>query len=279
MTLDKGSSIAPADLALLDKPSLIQGRCCLCGDPAQNKHHAPPKSRIPKRMHKRIPLLAVCGIGNTSGCHRLLHGFIEPRYEDEWSFACDDEAARAEVNERREANGLLAAYDPYDIPAFVEPHAEAQDTLPDELTYEAWRLVSAIDNETRTAEWQKATMLLVIRNDLHRTYGIKAGGKLFKEQYTEHGISTTQASRLTDWVEFLAGTPDADTLGVTRGYNAAVAVKRGVLSAEDAIRDAGTLSVSDFRAAYLGAESREPSPLTCPKCGYEDMPPAFKAVA
>lgn len=57
-------------------------RCVLCGRPASNAHHHPPKGlgggsfrlSTPKgEFALRPPLLAVCGCGNASGCHRLLH--------------------------------------------------------------------------------------------------------------------------------------------------------------------------------------------------------------
>lgn len=66
-----------------DAHSLEDGaRCALCGRPATNAHHHPPKGMgggafrlaTPRgEFRLRPPLFAVCGGGNASGCHRLLH--------------------------------------------------------------------------------------------------------------------------------------------------------------------------------------------------------------
>lgn len=57
-------------------------RCVLCGRPAANAHHHPPKGMgggtfplaTPRGGFRlRPPLFAVCGAGNASGCHGLLH--------------------------------------------------------------------------------------------------------------------------------------------------------------------------------------------------------------
>lgn len=50
-------------------PSIETELCPFCGRPASNRHHIVPRSR---GGHKG-PTVTVCGMGNTSGCHRLLH--------------------------------------------------------------------------------------------------------------------------------------------------------------------------------------------------------------
>lgn len=66
-------------------------RCCICGRPAANAHHEPPKGmgggafRLDTPNGPRIlrpPLLAVCGGGNACGCHAMLHkGIAKVRWE------------------------------------------------------------------------------------------------------------------------------------------------------------------------------------------------------
>ncbi|MBQ9621224.1 MAG: hypothetical protein IJR41_04735 [Atopobiaceae bacterium] len=74
--------------------------CALCGRPASNAHHIVPKGMgggsatlyLPYDSHGiilRSPLMAVCGMGNASGCHKALHdGRIKVRWVwDEERFA------------------------------------------------------------------------------------------------------------------------------------------------------------------------------------------------
>ena len=77
------------DEPLLDKPSIIpeDGTCAICGRMAENRHHIIPKGMggRSKAIEKRIPLIAVCGFGNNSGCHGKLHsGLLHLRWEDGW---------------------------------------------------------------------------------------------------------------------------------------------------------------------------------------------------
>lgn len=58
---------------LLDKPSVVQKTCCVCGAIAQNNHHVIQKGMGGSKLAKRIPTLALCGLGNTCGCHGLAH--------------------------------------------------------------------------------------------------------------------------------------------------------------------------------------------------------------
>ncbi len=66
-------------------------RCLVCGRLAANAHHEPPKGmgggsftlETPRGFFAlRPPLLAVCGLGNATGCHGGLHsGRIRARWE------------------------------------------------------------------------------------------------------------------------------------------------------------------------------------------------------
>ena len=61
---------------LLDKPSIVDTDfCVICGSPAIDKHHVIKKGMggYSKETEKRIPQMRLCGFGNTSGCHGLMH--------------------------------------------------------------------------------------------------------------------------------------------------------------------------------------------------------------
>lgn len=77
--------------------------CVVCGKPASNAHHVVPKGmgggsatlHLPfddKGIELRSPLMAVCGMGNVSGCHKRMHDrdvrvrweWDEPKYEEWW---------------------------------------------------------------------------------------------------------------------------------------------------------------------------------------------------
>lgn len=57
------------DEELLDKPSIESDWCVFCGRPRTEYHH------IVYRSHGGTdgPVVAVCGAGNASGCHGMLH--------------------------------------------------------------------------------------------------------------------------------------------------------------------------------------------------------------
>lgn len=54
---------------LMDKPSLKSDRCEFCGRPKGSDHHIVPRSQ----GGTNGPTISVCGYGNESGCHGLLH--------------------------------------------------------------------------------------------------------------------------------------------------------------------------------------------------------------
>lgn len=66
-----------------------QGMCeALCGRPAENIHHRRFLGRGGK--HNIGNLLALCGQGNTSGCHGMAHGTGDPA-PDGWAISSWDE--------------------------------------------------------------------------------------------------------------------------------------------------------------------------------------------
>lgn len=65
--------------ALYNAPSIDTAWCPFCGFPAQNKHHIVPRSR--GGTHGAT--VNVCGMGNASGCHGLLHAHkLHMKYEN-----------------------------------------------------------------------------------------------------------------------------------------------------------------------------------------------------
>lgn len=67
--------------ALMDKPSLLPGRCVACGDPTVEKHHIVPRGQ----GGAKGPQAHVCGFGNTSGHHGMAHaGRLHFRWGQGW---------------------------------------------------------------------------------------------------------------------------------------------------------------------------------------------------
>jgi hypothetical protein len=62
--------------ALMGKPSVtLLPFCAICGARAHDKHHVVQKGMggVGADVDARIPLMRLCGDGNGSGCHGLLH--------------------------------------------------------------------------------------------------------------------------------------------------------------------------------------------------------------
>lgn len=77
--------------ALFSAPSIDTPYCPFCGFPAQNKHHIVPRSR----GGANGATVNVCGLGNTSGCHGLLHKkMLHLKYEDGWYFLRTDKPTK-----------------------------------------------------------------------------------------------------------------------------------------------------------------------------------------
>lgn len=69
--------------ALMDAPSITTPICPFCGKPSTNRHHIVPRSQ---GGHDG-PTIDVCGMGNASGCHGLLHAHkLHLRYRDGWEY-------------------------------------------------------------------------------------------------------------------------------------------------------------------------------------------------
>lgn len=57
------------DAALMAAPSITSVYCAVCGAPATDQHHVVPRSR----GGHHGPTIALCGFGNTGGCHGAAH--------------------------------------------------------------------------------------------------------------------------------------------------------------------------------------------------------------
>ena len=69
--------------ALMGKPSIESALCPSCGRVATNRHHIVPRSQ----GGAAGPTVCVCGIGNASGCHGLLHAhMLHLRWRDGWEY-------------------------------------------------------------------------------------------------------------------------------------------------------------------------------------------------
>lgn len=70
--------------ALYNAPSIHQETCIICGRPATNQHHVVFRSQ----GGEDGATVSVCGMGNASGCHGLLHQRkLHLRYKDgEWQY-------------------------------------------------------------------------------------------------------------------------------------------------------------------------------------------------
>ena len=69
---------------LMDKPSINSPWCVFCGRPATERHHIVFRSQ----GGSDGPTVSVCGWGNVSGCHALLHAHkLHMRWNDgRWEY-------------------------------------------------------------------------------------------------------------------------------------------------------------------------------------------------
>lgn len=75
----------------------VGATCAVCGKPACNSHHQPPRSSGSSLFGwwrgepiELLPaLVSVCGMGNAAGCHAHLHS---GRYRLEWRWDCIEHA-------------------------------------------------------------------------------------------------------------------------------------------------------------------------------------------
>ena len=89
----EGAMLDKTNEHLLDKPSIVQEVCCVCGARAQNNHHVIVKGMGGSKLAKRIPTVSLCGFGNTCGCHGDAHASkLHFDYRDgEWYYLKSDE--------------------------------------------------------------------------------------------------------------------------------------------------------------------------------------------
>lgn len=79
--------------ALMDKPSIKSPYCIFCGRPATEEHHVVYRSQ----GGAKGPTVSVCGWGNTSGCHGLLHQHkLHLRWRGGWEYLSTPEPVKYE---------------------------------------------------------------------------------------------------------------------------------------------------------------------------------------
>lgn len=99
-------SLNSYEARLLDKPSVVGEWCAVCGAPATNRHHVVFKGMggRSKAIEGRIPLVSLCGMGNTGGCHGLVHSrklFMD--WRDGWVYLLCDEPTK--IDDAMRADG------------------------------------------------------------------------------------------------------------------------------------------------------------------------------
>ena len=73
---------------MMNAPSIFSEYCVFCGKPKQSQHHIIPRSQ----GGSKGPTVSVCGFGNESGCHGLLHAHrLHLRYVNGWQYLLTDE--------------------------------------------------------------------------------------------------------------------------------------------------------------------------------------------
>lgn len=66
---------------MMGRPSIKRDTCVFCGLPKQSDHHIVPRSQ----GGTAGPTVSVCGVGNESGCHGMLHMHrLHLRWNDGW---------------------------------------------------------------------------------------------------------------------------------------------------------------------------------------------------
>lgn len=68
---------------MMGRPSIETERCAFCGRRVGSRHHIVPRSH----GGSDGPTVTVCGTGNESGCHGLLHSHrLHLRWRDGWEW-------------------------------------------------------------------------------------------------------------------------------------------------------------------------------------------------
>ncbi len=149
-----------------------------------------------------------------------------------------------------------------DIETFSDP---AADNLTAALVV-AW---SEGDEYIGTIAWRQGESAYNLRAHLIRTLGKKDGAREFAERCADLGISKSARSRRMTVYEHLRSEPAAIQLPEYKQYEAALAVKRGKLSASEAVASIELQSVADFKSATYGTtppEEKVPCPIDGKPC-------------
>lgn len=260
-TIPKGD-YPPRDAAWLDAPSVLSYLCIFCGATATNNHHHPPRGRFHKHDEHRVPRLSVCGMGNASGCHGLLHhngGTLTPRVPTDSRY-CDaiaDEKAAADINRRRKRNGLRP------IRAGVPFMAKAEHPDSEHDEFEA--ACETASANIRTLRMSGAEAWRLEAENVAMVYAADTrDGTRFTEWRESEGISRGESSKMLTVAAFLEK-PELRERPWGVQYEAARAIRRERGERSDIIADAEVLSLTDFRAKWWPAKG-QPEKELCPTC-------------
>ncbi|MCI8469332.1 MAG: HNH endonuclease [Eggerthellaceae bacterium] len=79
---------------LMGRPAIEAPWCPFCGRPWSSRHHIVPRSQ----GGAKGPTVTVCGMGNESGCHGLLHHHrLHLRWKGGWEWLMTDRAVKYEA--------------------------------------------------------------------------------------------------------------------------------------------------------------------------------------
>ena len=130
----------------LDTYHRTSDACTICGRPATNLHHDPPRSKgffvLQTKWGAfvlRPALIALCGSG-TTGCHNDFHG--GSRYKARWIWHSDEAA------EKWWSGWFLShGYQPHDPRLFEHGHWEIEDKLTGRLLTRDARFIEGTNHE------------------------------------------------------------------------------------------------------------------------------------
>lgn len=254
--------------------ALRSSRCCLCHSKANNNHHEPPKGEV----GDHDDTITLCGTGNADGCHGLAHHngggihLVKPRVEgDPWHFIPTDKDAADALTRRRKAHGLPRVQVGFRYCVITVEDCEGLDEAPPSAGEEFDR--SAYIRSTATETFRTLDTAIATHWRERAVLIFNAHADLPKADYHEWvtedcGMSKALASKSRTVVAALGETLGAD-LDSERQYMAARAVKRGLMSADEAVAQLRSMPLHDFAEKHGLVKPRGPreKTLVCPDCG------------
>lgn len=260
--------MAGGDDRYLGTASVIADRCIVCGARPAEGHHEPPRSRFPGR-EAEIPVFSLCGPGNAGGCHALAHRnggtlTIKPTNDSRWTHAVADERAAAAINRRRKAHGLKPVKP--GIEFLCAAHRQA-DEDEGKVLFALKRRIDEASVVGVAAAWEAGQALRQAREEIETGRTRPETAEMWREflDSLEKPLSKGQASKLMT----IATLPReaAMRLSAVNAYQAARAVRDGLLELDEAVELASQLSAQDFRLEVWGGEEDKRECGICPVDG------------